>query len=139
MYRNNPDENSKQIKKKIMSKIDELLKKVGADFNLENKKVKATVSSDGDKIINIRIEVLKDNSAKIQTEKFEEYVNTLPDDLFMATLEVLGEDEVKRIDNCIHSEDLESVRSGIIKFKKALSKVIEAKLTELKSILPSCK
>ena len=139
MYRNNPDENSKQVKKKIMSKIDELLKKVGADFNLENKKVKAIVTSNGENIINIRIEVLKDNSAKIQTEKFEEYVNTLPDDLFMATLEVLGEDEVKRIDNCIHSEDLESVRSGIIKFKKALSKVIEAKLTELKSILPSCK
>ena len=139
MYRNNPDENSKQVKKKIMSKIDELLKRVGADFNLENKSVKATVTSNGSNIINIRIEVLKDNSAKIQTEKFEEYVNTLPDDLFMATLEVLGEDEVKRIDNCIHSEDLESVRSGIIKFKKALSKVIEAKLTELKSILPSCK
>ena len=122
-----------------MSKIDELLKKVGADFNLENKKVKAIVTSNGENIINIRIEVLKDNSAKIQTEKFEEYVNTLPDDLFMATLEVLGEDEVKRIDNCIHSEDLESVRSGIIKFKQALSKVIEAKLNELKSILPSCK
>jgi archaellum component FlaF (FlaF/FlaG flagellin family) len=139
LYRNNPDENSKQFKKKIMSKIDELLKRVGADFNLENKSVKATVTSNGSNIINIRIEVLKDNSAKIQTEKFEEYVNTLPDDLFMATLEVLGEDEVKRIDNCIHSEDLESVRSGIIKFKKALSKVIEAKLTELKSILPSCK
>jgi 3-methyladenine DNA glycosylase AlkD len=139
LYRNNPDENSKQVKKKIMSKIDELLKKVGADFNLENKKVKAIVSSNGENIINIRIEVLKDNSAKIQTEKFEEYVNTLPDDLFMATLEVLGEDEVKRIDNCIHSEDLESVRSGIIKFKQALSKVIEAKLNDLKSILPSCK
>jgi 3-methyladenine DNA glycosylase AlkD len=139
LYRNNPDENSKQVKKKIMSKIDELLKKVGADFNLENKKVKAIVTSNGENIINIRIEVLKDNSAKIQTEKFEEYVNTLPDDLFMATLEVLGEDEVKRIDNCIHSEDLESVRSGIIKFKQALSKVIEAKLNELKSILPSCK
>ena len=137
MYRNNPDENSKQVKKKIMSKIDELLKRVGADFNLENKSVKATVTSNGSNIINIRIEVLKDNSAKIQTEKFEEYVNTLPDDLFMATLEVLGEDEVKRIDNCIHSEDLESVRSGIIKFKQALSKVIEAKLNELKSILES--
>ena len=122
-----------------MKKIEELLRQVGADFNLENKSVKATVSSNGDDIINIRIEVLKDNSAKIQTEKFEEYVNTLPDDLFMATLEVLGEDEVKRIDNCLHSEDLETVRSAIIKFKQALSKVIEIKLNELKSILPSCR
>jgi len=139
LYRNNPDENSKLIRNEIMTKIEELLRQVGADFNLENKSVKATVSTNGDNIINIRIEVLKDNSAKIQTEKFEEYLNTLPDDLFMATLEVLGEDEVKRIDNCLHSDDLEAVRSAIIKFKQALSKVIEAKLKELKSILPSCK
>ena len=121
-----------------MSKIDELLKQVGADFNLENKKVKATVSSNGDKIINIRIEVLEDNSAKIQSDKFKEYVNTLPDDLFIATLETLGQDEVKRIDNCINSNDLEAVRSGILKFKQALKKTITIRLNELNSILPSC-
>ena len=139
MYRNNPDENSKQITKKIMSKINELLKKVGADFNLENKKVKATVSSDGDKIINIRIEVLEDNSAKIESEKFQEYINTLPDDLFMSVLEFMGEDEIKRVNDCIFSKDLESVRAGILKFKKCLKKVICSKLNELNSILPSCK
>ena len=138
MYRNNPDENSKQIKKKIMSKIDELLKKVGADFNLENKKVKAIVSSDGEKLINIRIEILEDDSAKIQSDKFKEYVNTLPDDLFIATLETLGQDTVKRIDNCLNSNDLEAVRSAIIKFKQALKATITSKLNELNSILPSC-
>lgn len=122
-----------------MSKIDELLKKVGADFNLENKKVKATVSSDGEKIINIRIEVLEDNSAKIESEKFQEYVNTLPDDLFMATLDLMGEDEVKRVNDCIFSDNLESVRAGILKFKKVLAKAINIKLNELNSILPSCK
>ena len=122
-----------------MSKIDELLKKVGADFGIENKKVKATVSTDGKKIINIRIEVLEDNSAKIESEKFQEYVNTLPDDLFMAVLDVLGEDEVKRLNNCIFSEDLESVRAGILKFKQTLKKVINGKLNELHAILPSCK
>jgi nicotinic acid phosphoribosyltransferase len=122
-----------------MSKIDDLLKKVGADFNLENKKVKAIVSSDGDKIINIRIEVLEDNSAKIESEKFQEYVNTLPDDLFMAVLDLMGEDEVKRVNDCIFSNDLESVRAGIHKFKKVLKKVINDKLNELNSILPSCK
>jgi hypothetical protein len=138
LYSNNPDENSKQFKKKIMSKIDELLKKVGADFNLENKKVKAIVSSDGDKIINIRIEVLEDNSAKIESEKFQEYVNTLPDDLFMSVLDLMGEDEVKRVNDCIFSNNLESVRAGIHKFKKVLRKVINDRLNELNSILPSC-
>jgi len=121
-----------------MSKIEELLKKVGADFNLENKKVKAIVSSDGEKIINIRIEVLEDNSAKIESEKFQEYINTLPDDLFIATLDFMGEDEVKKINDCIFSENLESVRAGIHKFKKYLKKVVNDRLTELNSILPSC-
>ena len=121
-----------------MSKIDKLLKEVASDLDIENSKIKATVTRAEQNIINIRIELLEDDIAKKQTEKFKEYVNTLPDDLFMATLEILGQDEVKRIDKCIHSNDLESVRGGIIKFKQALAKVIENKLAELKQILPSC-
>ena len=121
-----------------MSKIDKLLKEVASDLDIENSKIKATVTRTEQNIINIRIELLEDNIAKKQTEKFEEYVNTLPDELFIATLEILGQDEVKRIDKCIHSNDLESVRGGIIKFKQALAKVIENKLAELKQILPSC-
>ena len=121
-----------------MSKIDELLKKVGADFNLDNKKVKATVTSDGQKFINIKIEILEDNTAKIQSEKFKEYINTLPDDLFIATLDFMGEDEVKKINDCVFSDNLESVRAGIHKFKKYLKKVVSDRLNELNSILPSC-
>lgn len=121
-----------------MSKIDELLKKVASDLDIENSKIKATVTRTEQNIINIRIELLEDDIVKKQTKKFEEYVNTLPDELFIATLEILGQDEVKRIDKCIHSNDLESVRGGIIKFKQALAKVIENKLAELKQILPSC-
>ena len=122
-----------------MSKIDELLKKVASDLDIENSKIKATVNRTEQNIINIKIELLEDNIVKKQTEKFKEYVNTLPDDVFIATLEILGQDEVKRIDKCINSDDLESVRGGIIKFKQALAKVIENKLTELKQILPSCR
>ena len=122
-----------------MSKIDELLKKVASDLDIENSKIKATVSRTEQNIINIKIELLEDNIVKKQTEKFKEYVNTLPDDVFIATLEILGQDEIKRIDKCINSDDLESVRGGIIKFKQALAKVIENKLTELKQILPSCR
>ena len=121
-----------------MSKIDKLLKEVASDLDIENSKIKATVSRTEQNIINIKIELLEDNIVKKQTEKFKEYVNTLPDDVFIATLEILGQDEVKRIDKCIHSNDLESVRGGIIKFKQALAKVIENKLAELKQILPSC-
>ena len=121
-----------------MSKIDKLLKEVASDLDIENSKIKATVTRTEQNIINIRIELIEDDIVKKQIEKFEEYVNTLPDDLFMETLDILGQDEVKRIDKCIHSNDLESVRGGIIKFKQALAKVIENKLAELKQILPSC-
>ncbi len=121
-----------------MSKIDELLKKVGADLDIENKKIKATVSRTGDKVINIKIEVLEDNSAKIESEKFQEYVNTLPDDLFEAVLDLMGEDEIKRVNDCISSKNIDSVRAGIIKFKQTLKKVINRKINELNSILPSC-
>ena len=138
MYRNKSDKKYNNLIRKFMSKIDELLKKVASDLDIENSKIKATVNRTEQNIINIRIELLEDDIIKKQTEKFEEYVNTLPDDLFMATLEILGQDEVKRIDKCIHSNDLESVRGGIIKFKQALAKVIENKLAELKQILPSC-
>ena len=121
-----------------MSKIDELLKKVGADLDIENKKIKATVSRTGDKVINIKIEVLEDNSAKIESEKFQEYVNTLPDDLFEAVLDLMGEDEIKRVNDCISSENIDSVRAVIIKFKQSLKRVINRKINELNSILPSC-
>ena len=139
MYRNKPDEKYTNLIRKFMSKIDELLKKVASDLDIENSKIKATVTRTEQNIINIRIELLEDNIVKKQTEKFKEYVNTLPDDVFIATLEILGQDEIKRIDKCINSDDLESVRGGIIKFKQALAKVIENKLTELKQILPSCR
>ena len=139
MYRNKSDKKYNNLIRKFMSKIDELLKKVASDLDIENSKIKATVSRTEQNIINIKIELLEDNIVKKQTEKFKEYVNTLPDDVFVATLEILGQDEVKRIDKCINSDDLESVRGGIIKFKQALAKVIESKLTELKQILPSCR
>lgn len=139
MYRNKSDNKYNNLIRKFMSKIDELLKKVASDLDIENSKIKATVSRTEQNIINIKIELLEDNIVKKQTEKFKEYVNTLPDDVFIATLEILGQDEVKRIDKCINSDDLESVRGGIIKFKQALAKVIESKLTELKQILPSCR
>ena len=112
-----------------MSKIDELLKKVASDLDIENSKIKATVSRTEQNIINIRIELLEDNIIKKQTEKF----GIKPEEALIVTI-----DGDNRIDKCIHSNDLESVRGGIIKFKQALSKVIENKLTELKQILPSC-
>ena len=123
-----------------MSKIDELLKKVGADFGLDDKRVKATVTSDGQRIVNIRIEVLEDEAdlAKKESETFQEYVKTLPDDIFVAVCEFLGKEEIDKIDKCIFSNNLEAVRGGSLKFKSALKKLLLAKKSELEDILASC-
>ena len=124
---------------KIMSKIDELLKQVGADFDIENKKAKVTVSSNGTDIINIKIEVLEDNSAKIESEKFEEYINTLTDELFEAVIDFIGEDELKRINDCLVSVFFKSERNGVVKFKYYLKKTICSKINDLNNILQLCK
>ena len=123
-----------------MSKIDELLKKVGADFGLDDKRVKATVSTDGQNIVNIRIEVLEDESelARKESEAFQEYVKTLPDDIFVAVCEILGNNEINKIDKCIFSDNLETVRSGAFKFKAVLKNYLLAKKNELEDILASC-
>ena len=132
---------------KIMSKIDELLKQVGADFDIENKKVKATVSSNGTDIINIKIEVLEYNSAKIESEKFEEYVNTLPDELFEAVIDLIGEvlkslqplvnfiagiltDVIKSV-----GETLQRTGKSLVNFFKGIRDIIQGIVRVIRGIL----
>lgn len=121
-----------------MSKIEELLHKVASDLDLDNKKLKATVTQNGDNIVNIRIEVLEDKSAQIEREAFENFAKQIPDDLFVEAIECLGQPEVSRINECLASDDVEAVRSGVLKFKNTLKKVTLNKIKELKDILPSC-
>ena len=121
-----------------MSKIEELLQQVASDLNLDNKKAKATVTQTGDNVVNIRIEVLEDKSAEIERESFEKFVKQLPDDLFIEAIECLGQDEVNRINKCLSSDDIEAVRSGVLKFKSTLKKVTLNRIKELSDLLPSC-
>jgi hypothetical protein len=47
----------------------------------------------------------------------------------------LGEDNIHRIQACLESGKLETVRSGIAKFREALSKLVNQQIEYLKSLL----
>lgn len=84
-------------------------------------------SSDGCTSLQISYEEPK-NLAKEEAEDFKEFLEALDEDLFLDTCESLGQDNVARIHNCIHSEDVEAVRSGVLRFKKELREVLINKI-----------
>lgn len=62
-----------------------------------------------------------DSIVEDEIEEFEDYLNSLEDEVFIGTCEFLGNEDVQKIQECLDSKDLESVRAATIKFKKAVS------------------
>ena len=85
-------------------------------------------SSDGCTSVQISYEEPKD-LAKEEAEDFREYLNKLDDDLFINVCDSLGQETVTRIHNCLNSEDVEAVRSGILRFKNELKEVLVNKIS----------
>lgn len=57
------------------------------------------------------------NPVQSEVEKFTDFLNDLDDELFVDICEVIGNDGLQRIQNCLDSENIESVRSAISYFK----------------------
>ena len=85
-------------------------------------------SSDGCTSVQISYEA-PTNLAKEEAEDFREYLNKLDDDLFIDVCDSLGQETVTRIHNCLNSEDIETVRSGILRFKNELKEVLVNKIS----------
>lgn len=92
-------------------------------------------STDDSLFLLISYERQKEESclAKEEVSKFQKYLESLDDDLFIDVCEYLGKSELNKIQECLESEKLESVRAGITKFKMALSKVVTMKIEQLKA------
>lgn len=73
--------------------------------------------------------------ANKEADTFQKYLESLDDDLFVGVCEYLGEDNIHRIQACLESGKLETVRSGIAKFREALSKLVNQQIEYLKSLL----
>lgn len=92
-------------------------------------------STDGSLFLLISYERQKEESCLANEEvgKFQKYLESLDDDLFIDVCEYLGESELNKIQECLESGKLESVRAGITKFRMALSNVVTMKIEQLKA------
>lgn len=70
-----------------------------------------------------------------EKEDFENWLKSLDDELFTDVCDFMGSEEVTAISNCINSENIETVRAGIIKFKTFYKKFIEYQLEYYKRCL----
>lgn len=69
-----------------------------------------------------------EKSYKTEAEDFREYIESLDDELFIEVCESLGRDKLTQITNCLNSKDIESVRSGILRFKQELKDILTDKI-----------
>lgn len=92
-------------------------------------------STDDSLFLLISYERQKEESCLANEEvgKFQKYLESLDDDLFIDVCEYLGESELNKIQECLESGKLESVRAGITKFRMALSNVVTMKIEQLKA------
>lgn len=92
-------------------------------------------STDDSLFLLISYERQKEESCLANEEvgKFQKYLESLDDDLFIDVCEYLGESELNKIQEWLESGKLESVRAGITKFRMALSNVVTMKIEQLKA------
>lgn len=92
-----------------------------------------TIKSDDSLFLLISYERQKEESclANEEVDQFQKYLESLDDDLFIDVCEYLGELEVHKIQECLESSKLETVRAGIAKFKMALSDIAKKRIESL--------
>lgn len=92
-----------------------------------------TIKSDDSLFLLISYERQKEESclANEEVDQFQKYLESLDDDLFIDVCEYLGELEVHKIQECLESGKLETVRAGIAKFKMALSDIAKKRIESL--------
>ena len=84
-------------------------------------------SSDGSASLQISYETPK-STAKSEAQDFQKFIETIDDDLFTDVCESLGGDQLSRIANCLNSDDIEAVRSAVLRFKKEMREVLTSKI-----------
>lgn len=75
------------------------------------------------------------NLVKKELDNFQNYLKDLDDDLFTEVCDALGNSEISKIQDCLNSNKLETVRAAIIKFKTFANKIITNKIAYLKNLL----
>lgn len=84
-------------------------------------------SSDGGASLQISYETPK-QTAKSEAQDFQKFIETIDDDLFTDVCESLGGEQLSRIANCLNSDDVEAVRSAVLRFKQEMRNVLVKKI-----------
>lgn len=67
-------------------------------------------------------------------DEFTEYCESFNDEVFVGVCEFIGKEGLSRINDCLDSNDIDSVRSGIQYFKNKAREYVSNKITEYKHI-----
>ena len=70
-----------------------------------------------------------------EVDNFTEYCESFDDEVFVGICEYIGKDGLNKIQNCLDSDDMESVRSAIQYFKINAKDYVKNKIAEYENIL----
>ena len=84
-------------------------------------------SSDNELSLQVSYETPK-QTAKSEAQDFQKFIETIDDNLFTDVCESLGGEQLSRIANCLNSDDVESVRSAVLRFKQEMKNVLVKKI-----------
>ena len=84
-------------------------------------------SSDNALTLQVSYETPK-QTAESEAKDFQKFIEAIDDDLFTDVCESLGGEQLSRIANCLNSKDIESVRSGVLRFKQEMKNVLVNKI-----------
>lgn len=84
-------------------------------------------SSDNALTLQVSYETPK-QTAKSEAQDFQKFIETIDDDLFTDVCESLGGEQLSRIANCLNSDDVEAVRSAVLRFKQEMREVLTNKI-----------
>lgn len=90
-------------------------------------------ASSTDNSLQLSVSYDEENSlASKERKTFHKYLESIDDDLFISVCEYIGNSEIHKIQECLSSDNLETVRAGIFKFKAAIANVAMIKIEQLK-------
>lgn len=108
------------------------------EYNYEENGLKINANSNDNSLqLSIAYDKDKKENSLVQKEldNFQNYLKDMDDDLFTEVCDALDNEEIQKIQNCLNSNKLETVRAAIIKFKNAARKIIARKIAYLNNIL----
>ena len=108
------------------------------EYNYEENGLKINAKSNDNSLqLSIAYDEDKKENSLVQKElnNFQSYLKDMDDDLFTEVCDTLDNEEIQKIQNCLNSNKLETVRAAIIKFKSVAKKIITDKIVYLNNLL----